>query len=157
MRRPFYHAEIAKAWELLLLNQAHDGIGGCSIDAVHRENAHRYEQAHQLLDAVAIRDARALDRIALQGVPADCWLIVNTGDRPYTGPVRVSAEERLRRQVFLTAKSSQTPCETLTAATSATSRRRIALCAGRLEPFGLRISLPFRPRFSRKRLRESPG
>ncbi|MBK8190152.1 MAG: hypothetical protein IPK79_06840 [Vampirovibrionales bacterium] len=89
---PFYHAEIAKAWELLLLNQAHDGIGGCSIDAVHRENAHRYEQAHQLLDAVAIRDARALDRIALQGVPADCWLIVNTGDRPYTGPVRVSAE-----------------------------------------------------------------
>lgn len=85
-----YHAEIAKAWELLLLNQAHDSIGGCSVDAVHQDNENRFAQADQILDALAVRDARALD--AALCVPPDCWLVTNTGDRPYTGPVLVEAD-----------------------------------------------------------------
>ncbi len=36
-------------WKLILQNLAHDEIGGCGIDAVHREMMCRYEKADQLL------------------------------------------------------------------------------------------------------------
>ncbi len=36
------------AWRALLCNQAHDSIGGCSVDAVHRQMESRYDQAFEL-------------------------------------------------------------------------------------------------------------
>ncbi|MBW2713088.1 MAG: hypothetical protein JRC77_04990, partial [Deltaproteobacteria bacterium] len=36
------------AWRALLCNQAHDSIGGCSVDAVHRQMEGRYDQAFEL-------------------------------------------------------------------------------------------------------------
>lgn len=36
------------AWEMLLLNHAHDSICGCSIDEVHRDMMYRFEQVEQL-------------------------------------------------------------------------------------------------------------
>ena len=36
------------AWELLLLNHAHDSICGCSIDLVHRQMMTRFEEAEAL-------------------------------------------------------------------------------------------------------------
>lgn len=36
------------AWEMLLLNHAHDSICGCSIDEVHRDMLYRFEQVEQL-------------------------------------------------------------------------------------------------------------
>ncbi len=39
---------LAHAWQTLLTNQAHDSIGGCSIDQVHRDMATRFEQVHVL-------------------------------------------------------------------------------------------------------------
>ncbi len=37
-----------RAWRALLCNQAHDSIGGCSVDAVHRQMEGRYDQAFEL-------------------------------------------------------------------------------------------------------------
>lgn len=47
-----YENVIEYAYKLLLQNQAHDSICGCSIDSVHRENEIRYEKILQIADAV---------------------------------------------------------------------------------------------------------
>lgn len=47
-----YNSIIEYAYKLLLQNQAHDGICGCSTDAVHRENATRYEKILQIANAI---------------------------------------------------------------------------------------------------------
>src|SRR5947209_10599651 len=39
---------VRMAWKYLLQNHPHDSICGCSIDQVHRENAVRFAQAHQI-------------------------------------------------------------------------------------------------------------
>lgn len=43
-----YNSVIEYAYKLLLKNQAHDGICGCSTDLVHRENITRYEKILQI-------------------------------------------------------------------------------------------------------------
>lgn len=43
-----YDSVIEYGYKLLLKNQAHDGICGCSTDAVHRENITRYEKILQI-------------------------------------------------------------------------------------------------------------
>ena len=47
-----YDTAIEHAYKLLLKNLAHDGICGCSTDAVHRENMIRYEKVLQIADTV---------------------------------------------------------------------------------------------------------
>lgn len=47
-----YESAIKYAYKLLLQNQAHDGICGCSTDLVHRENEIRYEKVLQIADTV---------------------------------------------------------------------------------------------------------
>ena len=47
-----YDSVIEYAYKLLLQNQAHDGICGCSTDAVHRENVTRYEKIIQIADTI---------------------------------------------------------------------------------------------------------
>lgn len=47
-----YDSVIDYAYKLLLQNQAHDGICGCSTDAVHRENITRYEKIIQIADTI---------------------------------------------------------------------------------------------------------
>lgn len=47
-----YDSVIEYAYKLLLQNQAHDGICGCSTDAVHRENITRYEKIIQIADTI---------------------------------------------------------------------------------------------------------
>jgi alpha-mannosidase/mannosylglycerate hydrolase len=56
-----------EGWELILKNQPHDSICGCSTDAVHREMVARFSQARELgADLVA----RALDSFAqVAGAP----------------------------------------------------------------------------------------
>ena len=49
---------LADAWRLLIQQQAHDSICGCSIDAVHTEMAQRFVQLDQRLDA--LREAALL-------------------------------------------------------------------------------------------------
>lgn len=47
-----YDAVIEYAYKLLLQNQAHDSICGCSTDLVHRENITRYEKIIQIATAI---------------------------------------------------------------------------------------------------------
>ena len=47
-----YDAPIEYAYKLLLKNQAHDGICGCSTDEVHTENITRYKKVIQVADTI---------------------------------------------------------------------------------------------------------
>lgn len=47
-----YNSVIDYAYKLLLKNQAHDGICGCSTDLVHRENITRYEKIIQIANTI---------------------------------------------------------------------------------------------------------
>ncbi len=47
-----YKNVIEYAYKLLLKNQAHDGICGCSTDLVHRENITRYEKIIQIATSI---------------------------------------------------------------------------------------------------------
>lgn len=47
-----YGTAIEYAYKLLLKNQAHDGICGCSTDLVHRENITRYEKIIQIANTI---------------------------------------------------------------------------------------------------------
>lgn len=47
-----YDTVIEYAYKLLLKNQAHDGICGCSTDLVHRENITRYEKIIQVANTI---------------------------------------------------------------------------------------------------------
>lgn len=46
------HAQLQRAWRLLLQQQAHDSICGCSRDEVHEEMVLRFSQLHRSLDAL---------------------------------------------------------------------------------------------------------
>lgn len=52
---PTLRADLDHAWELLLRNAPHDSVCGCSVDAVHRENAVRFDRVHQLGEHVVSR------------------------------------------------------------------------------------------------------
>src|SRR5687768_14181797 len=58
------------AWRLVIQNQPHDSVTGCSIDEVHRQNVARYEEAIDLGRFLALR---AGERIAAR---------VDAGDLP---------------------------------------------------------------------------
>ena len=47
-----YDSVIEYAYKLLLQNQAHDSICGCSVDAVHEENITRYNKIIQIADTI---------------------------------------------------------------------------------------------------------
>jgi len=47
-----YDEPIEYAYKLLLKNQAHDGICGCSTDDVHQENTIRYKKILQITDTI---------------------------------------------------------------------------------------------------------
>lgn len=47
-----YDSIIEYAYKLLLKNQAHDGICGCSTDLVHRENITRYEKINEIANTI---------------------------------------------------------------------------------------------------------
>ena len=57
---PYPLGELWEAWRLLLQNQPHDSICGCSIDQVHREMGIRFDGVEQIGNELI---ARALDQI----------------------------------------------------------------------------------------------
>lgn len=52
--------ELEHAWKLLIANQPHDSICGCSVDQVHDEMVIRTNRFHQALDAVEKKAAQSL-------------------------------------------------------------------------------------------------
>lgn len=71
-------ASLRTAWRALLKNQAHDSIGGCSIDRVHRQMEPRYFAAQSLAEETA---KRVMERLAGQGA---------TRQTPMTTPIEVA-------------------------------------------------------------------
>ena len=61
------------AWRRLMQNHPHDDICGCSVDAVHRENMIRFNDAEQIASVIARDSFRGIvghiDRSAQPGVP----------------------------------------------------------------------------------------
>jgi 2-O-(6-phospho-alpha-D-mannosyl)-D-glycerate hydrolase len=84
---------IREAWRSLLLNQAHDSICGCSIDAVHDRMTARYDDAEGLASETVLRVLERLaGRSADRDVPGidDLEIVVfNASPRPASGVVRV--------------------------------------------------------------------
>lgn len=62
-----YNSIIDYAYKLLLKNQAHDGICGCSTDAVHRENITRYEKILQIANTV-VEELRLIHKFITPGM-----------------------------------------------------------------------------------------
>lgn len=73
-----YENAIEYGYKLLLQNQAHDGICGCSIDAVHKENELRYEKVLQIANTI-------IKEIILE--TCEKSLIINLSHNVFTGVV----------------------------------------------------------------------
>lgn len=70
--------ELQQAWEYMLINQSHDGIGGCSIDQVHDDMIARYNQINNRCRALMHRSLGAICKTMGSGkVEAEkCRLVV---------------------------------------------------------------------------------
>ncbi|MCR5265382.1 MAG: hypothetical protein K6E29_02160 [Cyanobacteria bacterium RUI128] len=87
-----YSSLIEYAYKLLLQNQAHDSICGCSTDDVHSENITRYKKICQIADNI-IEDIRFKN-----GYKFD--KIVNLSDKPYSGLVGFKSDKDFPYQIL---------------------------------------------------------
>jgi alpha-mannosidase len=81
------------AWKLLLQNQPHDSICGCSIDQVHAEMLPRYDQSEQVAEALTSASLQYIaGKIKTRG-PANAIpvMVFNPGPGPRTEIVEVEA------------------------------------------------------------------
>ena len=81
-----YDKLIEYAYKLLLQNQAHDGICGCSTDDVHSENITRYKKILQICQTI-------IDEVRFKlgtGV-----LGINMGDSAYSGIIEFESTDEL--------------------------------------------------------------
>ncbi len=86
-------ASIRNSWRSLLMNQAHDSICGCSIDAVHRRMESRYDDSEGLANETI---SRILDRLAGRGIDREvpdlgdlAVAVFNPTGRPQTSVVTI--------------------------------------------------------------------
>ncbi|MDD3436337.1 MAG: hypothetical protein PHC64_04200 [Candidatus Gastranaerophilales bacterium] len=80
-----YENVIEYAYKLLLQNQAHDGICGCSTDLVHRENEIRYEKVLQIANTI-------IEEVKHQiGEPS---LIINLSNSDFSGVVEFETTKK---------------------------------------------------------------
>ncbi len=90
---PNYNNELEYLWKLLLKNQPHDSICGCSIDPVHKEMETRFERIDQifnyLMDKSMLTAAQLTDSSKL--------IVFNHLNKQYTGPVKVKVPYRLSK------------------------------------------------------------
>lgn len=68
-----YNSAIEYAYKLLLKNQAHDGIYGCSTDLVHKENIVRYEKIIQVANTI-IEELRLIHKFKTPIMQSDTLL-----------------------------------------------------------------------------------
>lgn len=93
--------QLTYAWKLLLQNDIHDSITGCSVDEVHREMMTRFEKVEAI--AQSIRDeaqAALTGQIDTSVFPEGTrpFVLINPSDMPKTGTVKVEVE--LDRALF---------------------------------------------------------
>ncbi len=77
---PYPQAALDLSWQYLLLNQPHDSICGCSIDAVHDDMKYRYAQARGLAAHIADDAARFIaGRLSASSSRGAAIVAVNPG------------------------------------------------------------------------------
>lgn len=78
-------------YKLLLQNQAHDGICGCSLDSVHQENILRYKKVLQITDTL-LREIRM--------ETGEKSIIINLSDRNFSGIVKFETPNKYSDKEF---------------------------------------------------------
>lgn len=72
------------AWKKILINQAHDAVGGCSVDRVHREMFARWEEVDTIGDELSRRSMRdVVSRIDGSQIPSDNLQLTVFNSLPY--------------------------------------------------------------------------
>ncbi|MCD8377752.1 MAG: hypothetical protein LUB59_03075 [Candidatus Gastranaerophilales bacterium] len=87
-----YNNLIEYAYKLLIQNQAHDSICGCSTDDVHSECITRYKKILQISENI-------IDEISFQNKSAQNK-ILNLSDKPYSGVLEFKTSKKLPYQVI---------------------------------------------------------
>ena len=82
-----YAKVLEYAYKMLLRNQAHDSICGCSVDDVHSENITRYKKIIQITKTV-------IDEIKFEA-NLDERTILNLSERMYSGVIEFESTKRL--------------------------------------------------------------
>lgn len=82
---------LKKIWKLLLLNQPHDSICGCSLDQVYKDILNRYEQIQSICDYL-LKDGlhQLLSQIDTKRNDSEAVVltVVNPLGRKHSGPVK---------------------------------------------------------------------
>jgi hypothetical protein len=84
-----YKNLIEYAYKLLLQNQAHDSICGCSTDDVHNENKVRYQKILQISDTI-------IDELTFEGAGDK---VINLSDEDFSGVIEFESTKELPYQV----------------------------------------------------------
>lgn len=147
------HTYLEQCWRLLLQNQAHDSMCGCSVDAVHREMLTRYAQLEQRCDALIERATAAAGMVAMAqhqaGAPdvfADdsAFTLFNPLPKRFDGWITarlfVKGEARARLSVK-TAAGERPPCEVLSVTATHQFRSPIDDFPERFEGFNYEIAI----------------
>ena len=87
-----YSSLIEYAYKMLLQNQAHDSICGCSTDDVHSENIIHYKKIIQIADNI-IEDFRLKNNYEFNK-------IINLSDKPYNGLVSFETNKKFPYQIL---------------------------------------------------------
>ena len=87
MNENCYDTLIEYAYKMLLQNQAHDSICGCSTDEVHAENKIRYAKILQIANGI-------IDEIKFKN-NFNQKRILNLSDKPYTGTIEFESPQKL--------------------------------------------------------------
>lgn len=86
-----YDKEIEYAYKLLLQNQAHDSICGCSTDLVHQENVIRYKKILQIADTI-------MREIKIE--TCEKSLIINLSNHTFNGTIKFRSENKYSDKEF---------------------------------------------------------
>ncbi len=105
-------AALDMAWQYLLLNQPHDSICGCSIDAVHDDMRYRYAQARGLAAHIADDAARFIaGRLSAPPSPGAAVVAVNPGPARRGGVLGFTASDVPDRPVLQAADGELFPVQ----------------------------------------------
>ncbi len=118
------HGHLWTAWKWLLQNHPHDSLGGCSVDAVHRQMATKFEWATEIADNLTEeRFQLVAQELNLSGVHDDELALVVFNASPWARDEVITVEVDLpeiwlARQALKRAKPApeitpDTPFETL--------------------------------------------
>lgn len=90
---PYPQGHLWTAWRWLLQNHPHDSLGGCSVDAVHRQMATRFEWAAEIADALTEERLCLLgDELDLSGINEDEIALVVFNPLPWERDEVVSVD-----------------------------------------------------------------